>query len=892
MLPAGTRVGPYEVVSWLGAGGMGEVYRAWDTTLDREVALKTLPEEELASQPERLARLRQEARILASLNHPGIAILHGLEESDGGVPVLVMELVEGETLADRLRRGALPWRDAVTVAHQIALALEAAHDKGILHRDLKPGNIRLAPDGRVKLLDFGLAKAVQRAALDSRLDTDTSPHSEPGAVLGTAPYMSPEQARGQEADRRTDIWAFGCVLYEMLTGKRAFEGTTYSDTVAAILDREPDWKALPQEVPTALVRLLRRCLQKEKDKRLRDIGDARLELEELLAGTDPITEARPGRRRDAVWPVIAILAALLGGFVSWAVQRPPPSVRTEVLRLSLEALEAATTGASVGGASAPVLSPAGDRIVYNTPSGLVVRELDKAAGRLMPETVGSYRTFFSPDGKWLGFNRNGSLKKVSLTGGAPLTVCNGVPQCHGATWCADDTIVFTPDNHSGLWQVPASGGEPRELTTPDRARGEKSHRWPHCLPGGKAVLFTVGTSRLRKWDDARIDVLRLPSGERRTVLEGGTSPAYVDSGHLVYRWGTSILAAPFDVDRLATTAAPVAVVDGVQSAALWGAPFFTVARTGVLAFVPHRRNAERMVLVNRTGEARPLTREVESVGLDSVGGPRLSPDGRVIALTIGGANDQVWRFDLERDALSQVTFEWDNNNPVWTPDGESLIVSSTPGWKLRRVRADGSGNPEPLVAGKGSNQIPGSVTADGKLLAYCEDGTNTLEDIWITSLEHDGEPRLFVQTPSSDVMPAISPGGDLLAYASNESGKFEIYLRAFPDGGRRVQVSSEGGIHPVWARNGKELFYRVPLGGSKWRMMAAKVTPGKPIRISRGGALFEDAYGASGETASYDVLPDGQHFVMIEVDREASRITHFNVILNWFEELKRLVPPK
>ena len=889
MLPAGTRVGPYEIVSWLGAGGMGEVYRARDTTLDREVALKTLPDE-LARQPERLARLRGEARILASLNHPGIATLHGLEQSDGGVPVLVMELVEGEALTERLRRGRLPPGEALRVAHQIALALEAAHEKGVLHRDLKPGNIRVGPDGRVKLLDFGLARAVRTAAVDSQLATEGTPRSEAGAMLGTAPYMSPEQAKGQEADRRSDIWAFGCVLYEMLAGKRTFAGATFSETVASVLDREPDWQALPRETPPAALRLLKRCLQKERDKRLHDVADARLELEELLAGPAP-GEALREPRRPAFWPMIALLAAVLGGFVSWAVQRPP-SVRRDVMRLALEASEGSRTGASVGAASAPVLSPAGDRIVYNTPSGLVVRELDKSARRVIPGTAGSYRPFFSPDGKWLGFNRNGSLKKVSLTGGAPLTVCNGVPQCHGATWCPDDTIVFTPDNHSGLWQVPASGGEPRELTKPNRARGEKSHRWPHCLPGGKAVLFSVGTSRLTRWDDARIEVLRLPSGERRTILEGGTSAAYVDSGHLVYRWGTSILAAPFDVDRLATTGAPVAVVDGVQSASLWGAPFFTVARTGMLAFLPHTRNAERMVLVNRAGEARPLTQWGESVGIDSVGGPRLSPDGRVIALTMGGANDQVWRFDIERAALAQVTFEWDNNNPVWTPDGEFLIVSSTPGWKLGRVRADGSGSPEPLLAGKGSNQIPGSVTADGKLIAYCEDGTNTLEDIWVMSLERDGEPRLFVQTPASDVMPAISPSGGLLAYASNESGQFEIYLRSFPDGGRKVQVSSEGGIHPVWARNGKELFYRAPLGGSKWRMMAAEVSPGKPIRISRSGGLFEDSYSASGETPSYDVLPDGQHFVMIEVDREASRITQFNVVLNWFEELKRLVPPK
>jgi eukaryotic-like serine/threonine-protein kinase len=887
MLQAGTRVGPYEVVSWLGAGGMGEVYRARDTTLGREVALKTLPEE-LAHQPERLARLRQEARILASLNHPGIATVHGLEESDGGVPVLVMELVEGETLAERLRRGALPWREVVTVAHQIALALEAAHEKGVLHRDLKPGNIRLAPDGHVKLLDFGLAKAVQKAAVDSRLDTDTSPHSERGAVLGTAPYMSPEQARGQEADRRGDIWAFGCVLYEMLAGKRAFEGATFSETVASVLDREPDWQALPQETPAAAHRLLRRCLQKEKDRRLRDIGDARLELEELLAGPAPNEEFRREPRRLALWPAIALLFALLFGFVSWAVQRSP-SVRREVIRLSVNAPRESELSILLLSPTGLLLSPTGERIVYDSPSGLVVRELDKPEGRVIPGTKdAAYRPFFSPDGKWLGFNdrADGTLKKVSLTGGAPLTVCKGVTQSHGATWGPDDTIVFTPDNYSGLWQVPAAGGEPRPLTKPDRDRGEKSHRWPHYLPGGKAVLFTVGTSRLTKWDDAKIEALVLRTGERRAILEGGTSPAYVESGHLVYRRGTSILAAPFDVDRLATTGPPVTVVEGVRSASANGSPSFTAARTGTLAFVPHARRAQRLVLVNRAGEARPLTPFA-----DRLSDPRVSPDGRTIAMRKGGANEQVWRFDIEREAFSQVTFEWDNVAPVWTPDGEFLIVSSTPGNKLHRVRADGSGPPQLLAAGR-FDQFPGSVAVDGKLLAYSEAGTNgDMGDIWILPLEGGGGPRVFLQTPAYEDRPAIAPNGRWLAYNSDESGQMEVYVRSFPDGGSKVQVSSGGGFDPVWARSGRELFYRVELEGPKRRMMVASVNPGKPVGISRGRRLFDDAYDDFGTAASYDVLPDGQHFVMVEVDQDAPRITHFNVVLNWFEELRRLVPP-
>jgi serine/threonine-protein kinase len=785
-----------------------------------------------------------------------------------------MELVDGETLQDRLQRGRLKPQEALTIAREIALALQAAHQKGVLHRDLKPSNIRLVPDGRVKLLDFGLARAVREAVLDSRLDTETSPRSEPGAVLGTAPYMSPEQARGQEVDRRSDVWAFGCVLFEMLAGKRAFEGETFSDTVAAVLEHEPEWEALPHETPASVRRLLRRCLQKDKDKRLHDVADARLELEELLQEPTSTEQAPPSPRRPASWAAIVTFAVLLGGFISWLIQRPAP-VRKDVVRFAVE----------WSGNGGFVLSPTGERIVYTTSSGLIVRELDKQEGRLLPGTAGAYRPFFSPDGTWLGFNdpADSSLKKIALTGGAALTVCKGVAQSFGATWGSDDTIVFTPDNFSGLWLVPASGGEPRELTKPDRARGEKSHRLPHYLPGGKAVLFTVGTSRLTSWDDARIEALVLPTGARRTILEGGTSAVYVESGHIVYRRGTSILAAPFDLERLVVTGDPVGVVDGVLSTFPSGTRCFTVARTGLLAYMPQQRMAERLVLVDRAGRARAL-----SAFVPRLVEPRLSPDARSVAVRREAANVQVWLFDIERATFSQLTFEWDNYAPVWTPDGESLIVSSTPGRRLHRVRADGGSRPEPL-AGVASGQDPSAVTPDGKLLLIESAGTDMRWDIWILPLEPPGPPRVFLQTPAYEGQSAISPDGRLVAYMSDESGQMEVYVRSFPDGGSKLQVSSGGGFHPVWARSGKELFYRVKLEGTKRRMMVVDILSGNPIRLSRARNLFEDSYEDFGN-ASFDVFPDGQHFVMIEVDRE--EITHFNVVLNWFEELKRLVPTR
>jgi len=739
----------------------------------------------------------------------------------------------------------------------------------------------VTPAGRVKLLDFGLARAVRAVRLESRLDTETSPHSQPGTVLGTAPYMSPEQARGQEVDRRGDVWSFGCVLFEMLTGKRAFEGATFSDTVAAVLNSEPNWPALPQETPPAAVRLLRRCRQKDKGERLHDIADARLELAEVLAGTAGGSgEVLPRPRRSASWPAIAALATLVAGIAWWLVLRPP-SAPKEVVRLALE------TSVSLSDWT-PLLSPDGRRYVDSTPSGLTVRELDKPEGRLIPGTAFAYRPFFSPDGQWLGFNSvdDGTLKKVSLTGGVPLTLCKGASLIAGATWGPDDTIVFTPDFHSGLWQCSAAGGDPRELTKPDRSRGEKSHRWPRYLPGGKAVLFTVGTSRLTKWDDARIEILRFPSGERRTILEGGTGADYAESGHLVYQRGASVFAAPFDTSRLATTGAPVSVVDGVRSASANGIPRFTVTRTGMLAYLPDAPGPERLVRVDRSGEAHPLGPRVDL----SLEAPRLSPDGRVVAVEMATANSQVWRFDIEREVFSQVTFEWDNRFPAWTADGESLIVSSTPGWNLYRVRADGSGSREPLSAeeGEGSRHLFSTATADGRLLVYERVDANNRADLWILPLESAGQPRRFLQTPTDEGGPAISPSGRLLAYHSDESGQIEVYVRSFPDGGSKVQVSSGGGWDPVWARSGKELFYRAPLEGSKRQMMVVEVSSGIPIRVSRGRRLFEDSY----EDVRYDVFPDGQHFVMIQAERQAPPTTHLNVVLNWFEELKRLVPHK
>jgi eukaryotic-like serine/threonine-protein kinase len=884
MLSAGTRVGPYEIVSWLGAGGMGEVYRARDTKLGREVALKTLPAE-LARQPDRLARLRQEARILASLNHPGIATLHGLEESDGGVPVLVMELVEGESLADRLFRGPLPLREAMTVAHQIALALEAAHEKGVLHRDLKPANIRLAPDGRVKLLDFGLAKAVREAGLDSQLDTHTSPHSEAGAVTGTAPYMSPEQARGQEMDRRGDLWAFGCVLYEMITGRRAFEGATFSDTVAAVLDREPDWHALPEATTPALRRLLRRCLQKDKDKRLRDIGDARLELEENEPAV--IAHGRPTSWRGVLgsrsfWFVVGGLAVGAG---LWVLGTSRPSGERPVVRLAIPLPPPETV--AVGPASAVAISPDGRQVAYVSAradrSQIFLRTVDRQEARPIPGTEGGEAPFFSPDGLWLGFGVQSERKrkKVLLSGGAPLTLSEG-PFSRGASWGSDGTIVCTRDGSSGLERVSADGGTPEAFTILDASRHESSHRLPEILPGGHVVVFTVRTDETQTWDGARIEAFLPATRERSVLITGGSSARYA-GGHLIYQRRGALWAAPFDPGRREVTGPPVSVLEGVSSSETYGSADFAVSRDGSLVYVPGkpRGTDRRLVRVTRAGTTRPLMdarRAFSSL--------TLSPDGRRLALTIEGANDQIWVYDLERNTLSPQTLRGNNNEAVWTPDGRRLTFASTretfasthgnPA-NLFWQPADGSGPAERLTT-SANWQRAQAWSPDGKTLVFQEYGA-TAREVWIQRVDGDRKPRPFLNGPFNEYQARLSPNGRWLAYVSDESHRDEVYVTAFPGSRGRWRISADGGNRPVWARNGQELFY-----WSGDRMMAVAVTTDATFGASKPRVLFE-AKALPEDSPSYDVTSDGE-FLMIEPGESDTPPTQINVVLNWLQEVR------
>ncbi|MEO8348112.1 MAG: protein kinase, partial [Acidobacteriota bacterium] len=611
----GSNLGHYHIEEKIGEGGMGEVYRARDSVLRREVAVKVLPSI-FASDPERLARFEREAHLLASLSHPNVGAIHGFEES-GGVRFLVLELVPGETLAERLSGGPLPVAEALEVCRQIAEALEAAHEKGIIHRDLKPANVKITPQGKVKVLDFGLAKAFDTVSSDavdrSQSPTITTGATQQGVILGTAAYMSPEQARGKAMDRRTDIWSFGCVLYEALTGKSAFVGETVSDTLAGILTREPEWDRLPVSTPANVRALLRRCLRKEPERRLRDVGDARIELEEALSGAADTAAPATARPSAARVGVAALAGLVLGAVAAWIAGSRfgrQPAVIAPVARFSIP-LPAKST--LFTGIHSIALSPDGSLLAFAAQSGgqrqLYLRRLDDLESKPIAGTEGGIEPFFSPDGQWIGFWHpvSRALKKVALSGGAPLTLCE-TDVLYGASWGADDTIVFSPTVPGGLARVPAAGGKVEPVTKLDLDKNERDHRYAQILPGGKAVLFTIADSKIDSYDDARIAVQSLETGERKILVEGGTLGRYSPSGHLLYVRAGNLLAVPFDLARLAVTGPPVPVLKGVFESVNQGSAHFDVARNGSLAYVPGgAEGAERTVVwVDRQGKAEPL----------------------------------------------------------------------------------------------------------------------------------------------------------------------------------------------------------------------------------------------------------------------------------------------
>jgi serine/threonine protein kinase/Tol biopolymer transport system component len=888
----GRRLGPYEILSAIGAGGMGEVYKARDTRLDRIVAIKVLPAH-LADRAELRERFEREAKTIASLNHPHICVLHDIGQQDG-IDYLVMEYLEGETLAQRLLKGPLPLEQVLQFAVEISDALDKAHRKGVTHRDLKPGNIILTKAG-TKLLDFGLAKLKQEASPAtplSELPTEPDAITAQGAIVGSLLYMAPEQLEGKEVDARTDIFAFGAVVYEMGTGKRPFGGTSQASVIGAILKEDPPpISSLQPMTPPALDRAVKRCLMKEPEKRWQTASDLCEELKWIAEVGSQITTAPAvtakgirtlGRRVLVLTAGVFVLGMAVASIATWNLKPsalPPQTVSRVVITLpSGRQLAGLEEGPAVA------LSPDGTHLAYVGRQGgtqqIYLRAMDSLEAKPIPGTQGAVNPFFSPDGQWVGFLAGTKLKKVSVNGGVALTIGEAATP-HGASWGSQGVIAFE-GNDGTIQQASDEGGTPQALTRFEK--GDGSHRWPEFLSGGKAVLFAAASSS-SDWTNALVAIQPVGKGKRRDLVRGGTNPRYAESGRLVYAQGGALMAVPFDPEKLTVTGVAVPVVEGVFQSTFSGAAQYSFSSAGSLVYVPGgvQDSQRRLVWVSRNGTEQPL-----AAPLHAYRQPRLSPDGRRVALTIDEPEAQIWLYDVPRETLTRFALEGNrNSDPAWTPDGKRIAFESnreTPDnifWQL----ADGSGGMERLTTSDNS-QYPLSWSADGQILAFVEVNPSTGRDICVLRMG-DRKAQPFLRTPFDETSPQFSPDGRWLAYISNESGRYQVYVQPYPGPGGKWQISTEGGTEPVWNPNGRELFYR---SGDK--MMAVDITTQPSFTTGKTRVLFEGHYQLAPVTfPNYDVSPDGQRFLMLKPSESVEAApTQINVVLNWFEELKRRVP--
>jgi serine/threonine-protein kinase len=876
---------------------MGEVYRARDMRLHRDVALKILPDA-FALNADRLARLEREAQVLAALNHSNIAGIFGFEQA-GGVSALALEMVEGPTLADRIAEGPLPVEETLLIARQIAAALEAAHESGIIHRDLKPANIKVRPDGTVKVLDFGLAKAVEGGASTSGSASMSPTLTTPavtgvGTIMGTAAYMAPEQARGRIVDKRADIWAFGCVLFEMLTGRRAFEGGDVTDVLASVIKTDPEWEALPPDLPAAVRMAIRHCLMKDPAHRIRDIGDVRLALggafhTETVPTVSQVTMHPRSARTGAIAALAAVAAAVLAAVVTWGVTRPapPPVDRMAILHSDPSMRLGGAAGTDV------VVTPDGRHVAYTAGSQGDVRLYLRALDQLAPAPIAAsisnpVHLMMSPDGQWIGFGdpTDRMIKKVSINGGPPLQIAN-LPAgtgYTGSTWAPDDAIIFGTGS-AGLMRV-SPGGTPETLTKADQTKGEVAHRFPYLLPGGRALLFTIFPGDGQP-DNMQIALLDLQSREHRVIIRGGGFPLYLESGHIVYGNAGTLRAVRFDLDRLEVQGNPVAVVEGIVTKA-GGAASFSVSANGTLVYVAGAAATARrsVVWVDRQGRE-----EETNVPPRAYAYARLSPDGGRVALDIRDEQNDIWTWDLTRKTLTRLTFNPGMDRaPVWTPDGTRVAFSMATGGAepVFIQAADGSGTPTRVTPENGVF-LPASFTPDGRQLLL-HPSASTPYDLQIADIEGKTPPRPLLVEPYSESNGVVSPDGRWLAYQSNESGRDEIYVRPFPDvSSGRWQVSSGGGTRPLWNRNGRELFYYLSPGV----IWSVPIVPGSSFTAGTPAVVVKGTYLAPQTGRMYDVSPDGRRFLLIKASRaegEEPPLPQLIVVQNWVEELKRLVP--
>jgi serine/threonine-protein kinase len=858
---------------------MGEVWRATDTKLEREVAIKILPEA-LAADPDRMARFEREAKVLASLNHPNIAAIHGVEER-----ALVMELVPGPTLAERIAQGAMPVEETLGIARQIAEALEAAHEKGIVHRDLKPANVKIKPDGTVKVLDFGLAKMAEPVSVEG--NPEESPTVAMGAtrvgqILGTAAYMAPEQARGKTVDKRADIWAFGVVLYEMLTGQRLFEGETISDTLAGVLTKEPDWKRIPAKVQ----RLLQSCLEKDPKRRLRDIADAWRLLE--AASTSAAANRLP-------WIAAAVLAliAVIAPWELWRIARSGAAAPQSEARLDVDLGPGVSLSSGAPG-PAVVLSPDGKRIAFVSEGAdgtrrLYTRLLAQPKAIELAKTEGAYEPFFSPDGQWVGFYAQGKLKKTRMDGGEPVSLCDA-PEGRGASWGEDGNIIANLQPQSVLWQVPSGGGNPTPIS--ELGVGEGTHRWPQVLPGGNAVLFSLNNTVSTNFDESSIAVLSLKDHRKKIVLDhAGYFPRYLSSGHLVYVSKGTLYAARFDLDRLEVRG-PATPLQDVSSDNGRAFAQFDISPAGLLAFRTGGGTTGWSTLdwLDAGGKTEPLRTDAANYS-----GPRLSPDGLKVAYTISQpASSDLYIYDWRRGIETRLTKGRITGYPVWSPDGQSVVFQGPGG--MFWTRADAMGGVQQLTQSK-NQQYPGAFTPDGTKLVFSESTPEGGGEIRIASIEraqsqiHAGAIELFLKASTAQTFPRISPDGRWLAFAdSAQGGNYEVFVRAFPGGAGNApeQVSNAGGTMPVWSSNGHDLFYRTPADP---RTMVASYA------IRDGKFISEKPRAWSGRTLAnvglapnFDLAPDGKRVVAlmrVESPEQREAQSHVSVVVNFFDDVRR-----
>jgi serine/threonine protein kinase/Tol biopolymer transport system component len=912
-----SQLGPYEILSPLGAGGMGEVYRATDTRLKRQVAIKILPLE-LAGDADRLARFQREAEVLASLNHPHIATIYGFEDASG-MKALVMELVEGPTLEDRIAKGRIPIDEALPIARQIAEALEAAHDQGIVHRDLKPANVKLREDGTVKVLDFGLAKgrdgSSESSGMDLTINVANSPTiaspalSRAGVILGTAAYMSPEQARGRAVDKRTDVWAFGAVLYEMLSGVRAFDGEDVTELMAAVVKSTPNWAALPADVPPQIVTLIQRCLDKDRKTRIGDIAVARFLLsgDAVLAASSTavpaVSSAPPRWGRPLAWIAAGIVAGTLAG---WLLPRRSTDM-PEVTRLQMDVRPAERISESAFGGERPsrvamTVSPDGRRLVFVGTRGAVSqfyeRRLDSADATPIAGTEGGSGPFFSPDGAWIGFIVDNKIKKVAAAGGPAATICDLPPGARwGASWGQDGTVFFAA--RTGIFKVPSSGGTPARLTTVDTIKGDR-HLLPQLLPGGKILLFTAPPD---------IVTMSLATGEQRTLIEGGSDARYVDAGgagHLVYMKTGTLMAVPFDLRTAQVTGPSVALVEGIMHGVNAGNAAdetqvgqFAIAGSGTLFYVlggigPNREDT--LTWVDRTGLATPFA---DATGRSYLN-PHLSPDGRKIVTAIrrdGSRDTDLWVVDVANGSSTRLTVDG-GGSPVWSPDGKRIVYASgtNSASNLYLIDGGGSGKPERLTTSE-FGQTPGSWAAGTNTIAFLQRPTPDTFGIYALPMDGPdaGKPKLFLESRFALTYPELSPDGRWMAYGSVESGTNEVYVQPYPGPGGKVGISTARGTEPVWTANGRELLFR---GGTATGMPVFSVTIASlsPFQANAPRALFETKngeYDRTGPIRGWDVSADGRRLLMLRTNLTANKpVTTIHVVLNWIDELNRRVPAK